>query len=248
MTLALASSLTRRERADAFDIAASYIEWFDPRRGYAAGALSALTSLSRGADPRQTGRMHIPDGSYGNGGAMRIAPLGLAYRNAPRAALARAVEAALLPTHVHPCGIDGALMQAAAVAWLSKRGEPEGAAGDAVADEGSGPEGLLRHLIDVVETDTAKGTLEVLLSQVQKKVGGGHVQARGLLHRQCLQPFGKHHPSRPLGMSAGVQLHACHRQQQRAPTVPGQSPHPLHLACRRRPTFSSRPSRPGQTT
>ena len=52
----------------------------------------------------------------GNGGAMRIAPVGLAYRNAAAELLLRAVEDALLCTHVHPEAIDGALVQAKAVA------------------------------------------------------------------------------------------------------------------------------------
>ena len=58
----------------------------------------------------------VSQGSFGNGGAMRIAPVGLAYRHAGDDELAKAVEDAIICTHVHPEAIDGALVQAKAVA------------------------------------------------------------------------------------------------------------------------------------
>jgi ADP-ribosylglycohydrolase len=52
---------------------------------------------------------------------MRIAPLGLAYRNAPVNALHDALIQTLIPTHhLHPWAIEGALAQALAVAHLCK--------------------------------------------------------------------------------------------------------------------------------
>ena len=53
-----------------------------------------------------------------------IAPVGLAYRHAAAEVLAGAVEDALLCTHVHPEAIDGALVQAKAVA-IAATTEPE---------------------------------------------------------------------------------------------------------------------------
>lgn len=82
--------------------------------------LQIMMRLSQGADPTTTGTQFLPGGSFGNGGAMRIAPVGLAYRNADLDTLNEAVKAALLCTHVHPLGIEGALAQASAVAELSK--------------------------------------------------------------------------------------------------------------------------------
>lgn len=43
-------------------------------------AARALTAIKSGADPTTTGTASNPAGSFANGGAMRIAPLGLAYR------------------------------------------------------------------------------------------------------------------------------------------------------------------------
>lgn len=64
-------------------------------------------------------------GSYGNGGAMRVAPLGLVYRNAALPVLEAALRQSLVPTHhTHPWAVEGALTQALAVAYLSKQQPP----------------------------------------------------------------------------------------------------------------------------
>lgn len=121
MTLALATSLIRRGTVDAEDCARAYAEFFgsESRRGYGPGVSQLLEMLRQGADYRQTGRAVHSTGSYGNGGAMRIGPLGLAFRNASAPSLREAVRCALLCTHVHPEAVDGALIQALAVARLS---------------------------------------------------------------------------------------------------------------------------------
>ena len=46
-----------------------------------------LTMLADGADYRTTGRAVYAEGSFANGGAMRIAPLGLAFHHADDAVL-----------------------------------------------------------------------------------------------------------------------------------------------------------------
>jgi hypothetical protein len=86
--------------------------------------LQSLRLLQEGMDPALTGTAIIKEGSFANGGAMRIAPLGLAYRRADIKTLTSAVRAALLPTHVHAVGVAGALLQAMAVAWLCKQQHP----------------------------------------------------------------------------------------------------------------------------
>ncbi len=118
MALALATSLVEKGCADAEHISNEYAEFYEARRGYGAAAHRVMGSLLNGADYRTTGRIEFREGSYGNGGAMRIAPVGLAYRHASDEVLHQAVEAALLCTHVHPEAIDGAYIQAKAVAVL----------------------------------------------------------------------------------------------------------------------------------
>ncbi|KAF6259861.1 ADP-ribosylation/Crystallin J1 [Scenedesmus sp. NREL 46B-D3] len=124
MLVALAASLINRQRCDAADAARQYARAFDPQRGYGGSAVKILTRLSQGADPATTATQFLPGGSFANGGAMRIAPVGLAYRNADAATLQQAVEAALLCTHVHPLGVEGAVAQALAVAELSRTQPP----------------------------------------------------------------------------------------------------------------------------
>lgn len=126
MTVALTASLTERGRVDPGHVSATYAELYQRWRGYGGGAHRVIRALRRGADYRGTGRLQFPDGSFGNGGAMRIAPVGLAYRHAGGELLHQAVEAALLCTHVHPEAVDGALVQAKAVGEAAKTADPSG--------------------------------------------------------------------------------------------------------------------------
>ena len=62
------------------------------------------------------------DGSYGNGAAMRVAPVGLMYHNDPRTLRDIAYHSAGI-THSHELGLEGAALQACAVA-LAALAEP----------------------------------------------------------------------------------------------------------------------------
>lgn len=121
MTLALAEGLVCFNGIDARSCAEHYaFLWANhPRRGYGPSAYQSLEALNTGADYRATGRLVHPDGSYGNGGAMRIAPVGLAFRHADDVVMMDAVKAALLCTHVHPEAIDAAFVQAYAIGRLA---------------------------------------------------------------------------------------------------------------------------------
>ena len=124
MTLALASSLVELGRVDAAHLSRKYAEFYEPWRGYGGGAHVVMQALREGADHRVTGRLVFPEGSYANGGAMRIAPVGLAYRHSPDDVLRKAVEDAIVCTHVHPEAIDGAVVQAKAVALAATMAKP----------------------------------------------------------------------------------------------------------------------------
>ena len=121
MALALSVSLIERGALNPKHCAATYARFFDaePRRGYGPAVSKILAMLYAEGDYRDTGRAVYAEGSFGNGGAMRIAPVGLAFRNAGDAVLREAVGSALLCTHVHPDAVDGAFIQAKAVAALA---------------------------------------------------------------------------------------------------------------------------------
>lgn len=148
MGLALAQSLVDRGRCDAVACAHSYAAAYDKKRGYGKSAAKALAAIRDGADPTATGTMFQKEGSLGNGGAMRIAPVGLAYRNSKPDVLKQAVRDAVQCTHVHPDGVEGAVTQAAAVAALSL--STPGDAGSGCGPAGS-PAELLQRLALLLE-------------------------------------------------------------------------------------------------
>jgi poly(ADP-ribose) glycohydrolase ARH3 len=115
MMIALAESMVRCQQVDGEDIANMYVKFCDPRRGYGGGALRALRRIHNGVSWRESGIGDFPGGSFGNGGAMRIAPIGVVYGSGEVEKLREVVEAAVYCTHTHPLGIDGAVCQARAI-------------------------------------------------------------------------------------------------------------------------------------
>lgn len=85
-------------------------------RGYGPGPPRIFRALGEGVrwDLAAQG-LHDGEGSLGNGAAMRVAPCAVAARGDVERAVALAEQQAR-PTHAHALGIDGARVQAAAVA------------------------------------------------------------------------------------------------------------------------------------
>jgi len=109
MAMGLAGSLAACKGLDADHLARVWADSLAPMRGYGPGALKLLTMIRDGADWRQANRAVFPDGSYGNGAAMRAAPLGLFFHR-DATGLLGATENASAITHAHPLGIDGGLV------------------------------------------------------------------------------------------------------------------------------------------
>jgi poly(ADP-ribose) glycohydrolase ARH3 len=63
----------------------------------------------------------FPDGSFGNGAAMRVAPVGALHADDPQR-VRRAAERQAVITHAHPVGVDAAVVQAQAVADAVRAG------------------------------------------------------------------------------------------------------------------------------
>ena len=89
------------------------------RRGYGRGARSVLEAMEDGRDHRQVAEQYFPGGSFGNGAAMRVAPIGLVFRDDHQRLWDQARLSAL-PTHLHPLGVEGAQLLALAVALCSR--------------------------------------------------------------------------------------------------------------------------------
>ncbi len=114
MMIGVAESLVESGGLDVDDMADRLAANLDPQRGYGPGALRTLEAIRGGMPWEQAANLVFPDGSYGNGAAMRIAPVGALFNDSPDA-LRDAAEACARITHTHPLGIDGAVLQAAAV-------------------------------------------------------------------------------------------------------------------------------------
>lgn len=88
----------------------------DPNRGYGAGAHRLLAVVGRGVDWRVASRgLFGGSGSFGNGGAMRVAPVGAYFAGDLDGAAAHARRSAEV-THGHAEGQAGAIAVAVAAA------------------------------------------------------------------------------------------------------------------------------------
>ncbi len=93
-----------------------------PSRGYGRGARVVLEAIVEGRDYAAVADRYFPGGSYGNGAAMRVAPVGLYYRDQPNY-LRQQARLSAMPTHRHPLAIEGAQLLALAVAHCSRSEE-----------------------------------------------------------------------------------------------------------------------------
>ncbi|HVP78015.1 MAG TPA: ADP-ribosylglycohydrolase family protein [Thermodesulfobacteriota bacterium] len=114
MTLALAESIIQCGRIDPEDTARHFSLHCDLTRGYAAGTIHAVLALRAGLKWHEVAKLVFEDGSFGNGAAMRVSPIGLFYHQDLAALQEAAVKQASI-THVHRLGQWGAVMQACAV-------------------------------------------------------------------------------------------------------------------------------------
>jgi poly(ADP-ribose) glycohydrolase ARH3 len=118
MTLALAESLLYTGDLDQHHLALTFARRWErqPDRGYGAGTAALLSRISGGDPWKETAEAQFSGhGSFGNGAAMRVAPVALWAGGDPVLAAEVARHSAAV-THTHPEGVDGAAVQAAAVA------------------------------------------------------------------------------------------------------------------------------------
>jgi poly(ADP-ribose) glycohydrolase ARH3 len=97
----------------------AFVANYVPSRGYGRGARAVLDAMEDGRDYKEVAERHFPGGSFGNGAAMRVAPVGLLFHN-DRHRLWDQARLSALPTHINPLGIEGAQLLALAVALCTK--------------------------------------------------------------------------------------------------------------------------------
>jgi len=122
MTIGMAESLIACRGFDGAHMAGRFIENYtnEPWRGYGPAPPQVFHLIENG-EPWDKAAAHIYNGgSYGNGSAMRAAPVGLLFWN-NHAQLKEVAYQSSLITHSHILGMEGAALQATAVALAVAR-------------------------------------------------------------------------------------------------------------------------------
>ncbi|GAA2433914.1 ADP-ribosylglycohydrolase family protein [Streptomyces glaucus] len=123
MACSVVAVLAAHHRIDQDALARSFAEHHDFDRGYGPAVGRLLRLVREGGDWRElAAALFDGRGSWGNGAAMRIAPLGAWYGDDPEQATHQA-EISAYPTHQHGEAVAGAMAVAAAAALAAA---PEG--------------------------------------------------------------------------------------------------------------------------
>jgi poly(ADP-ribose) glycohydrolase ARH3 len=122
MSIGLAESIVTKGDIDQQDLGDTFRRDFlrEPWRGYATGPPTIFSIVERhGISYREAAKsLFGGEGSLGNGAAMRIVPVGLFFHNSADLYEKACLSASV--THAHPVGMDGAAVQARAVALAVK--------------------------------------------------------------------------------------------------------------------------------
>ncbi|HDD39758.1 MAG TPA: hypothetical protein ENG21_00715 [Nitrososphaeria archaeon] len=159
MMIALAESMIENKGAiDPIKLAWKFVEIYEkePWRGYGPGPPRIFRLIRRGEGPLELDKRFYPGGSYGNGAAMRVAPVGLFFHDDIEK-LKVAVEASCKPTHSNLLGIEGAFIEALSVAEALKIRR----------DEEADPKDFIEKLIPLASTDIYRRKLMKIPELVQ---------------------------------------------------------------------------------
>jgi poly(ADP-ribose) glycohydrolase ARH3 len=142
MMIGVAESLIENKGFNGEDMATRFIENYNPKRGYGPGSKEALRRISEGESWKEASKKLFGGmGSYGNGAAMRIAPVGIFYYDDIDRLRETAYKSSHI-THSHELGKEGAALQAFSIA-LAMQGRVK-------------KEGMLLELKEFVENEVYK--------------------------------------------------------------------------------------------
>ncbi len=162
MAIGLAQSIITAKGIDQQNLGDTFSANFqrEPWRGYASGPPTIFSLVVRhGISYSEAARaMFGGGGSLGNGAAMRIVPLGLFYHRAEDLYDVAALSAQV--THAHPVGMDGAAVQAWAVA-SAVRLDPQ---------QAFPLDRFVQGLVDFARTPEIQTKMELIQTLIKKEV------------------------------------------------------------------------------
>lgn len=126
MTIGVAESLIRSRGFNGEHMAETFIRNYEdePHRGYGPGPPAVFKMIKRGMAWKDSDKKLYPGGSFGNGSAMRVAPVGLFYYDDSEKLRRIAYESSRI-THSHELGMEAAALQAYTVALAVSRDPAE---------------------------------------------------------------------------------------------------------------------------
>ena len=120
MALSIVEILEERGNIDQDLLAKRFADRMQPHRNYGQGAYAVLCGVRDGLDWRLLTQVGFRGmGSFGNGAAMRVAPLGAFFADQPLEIVCNQARLSAAVTHAHAEGIAGAIAVAVAatLAW-----------------------------------------------------------------------------------------------------------------------------------
>lgn len=126
MALSIVEEVGAKGTIDPDSLTQRFAARYDPLRGYGGGAHAWMGLVRGGMSWKEAApKLFEGQGSYGNGGAMRVAPLGAYFGGDPDRAAEEARKSAMV-THSHPEGQAGAIAIAVATSMVSVLPHPPG--------------------------------------------------------------------------------------------------------------------------
>jgi ADP-ribosylglycohydrolase len=117
MALSIFSILRQHGTIEQDLLAESFAQHYDGSRGYGPAMHRHLRQIGDGQHWKEAAQqLFSGQGSFGNGAAMRVAPLGAYFADSLDQVIEQAQRSAEI-THAHPEGIAGAIAVAVAAAW-----------------------------------------------------------------------------------------------------------------------------------
>lgn len=134
MALSIVAVLRQHGEIDQEALAQSFAKYYNPSRGYGPAMHRLLRQVREGAPWRTASTSQFSgQGSYGNGAAMRVAPLGAYFADDLDQLVVQARRSAEV-THAHPEGVAGAIALALAAAWAWRAGQGAGVTPEILID------------------------------------------------------------------------------------------------------------------